>query len=97
MGTRPSTLVELEVMTFRNQKVPHVHLRLEGALIQYLPTPGYHMWYFYEKHVRDVSVTVRLLTHVLCKPPLFFFQLFIATMSDSLQSNFSSVMKDWAD
>ncbi len=30
-------------------------------------------------------LTVRLLTHILCRPTLFFFQSFIATMSNSLQ------------
>ncbi len=43
------------------------------------------------------AYTVRLLTHVLCKPTHFFFHLFIATMSYSLQTSFYSVMKDWAD
>ncbi len=41
--------------------------------------------------------TVRLLTHVLCKPTHFFFHSFKATMSFSLQTNFNSVMKDWTD
>ncbi len=41
--------------------------------------------------------TVRLLTHVLCEPTHFFFLSFIATMSYSLQTSFSSVMKNWAD
>ncbi len=41
--------------------------------------------------------TVRLLTHVLCKPTHFCFHSFIATMSYSLQTSFSYVMKDWAD
>ncbi len=41
--------------------------------------------------------TVRLLTHVLCKPTHFFFHSFIATMSHSPQISLSSVMKDWAD
>ncbi len=41
--------------------------------------------------------TVRLLTHVLCKPTHFFFHLFIATMSYSLQTSFISVMEGWAD
>ncbi len=41
--------------------------------------------------------TVRLLTHVLCKPTHFFFHSFIATMSHSLQTRFNGVMKDWAD
>ncbi len=44
-----------------------------------------------------MPVTVRLLTHVLCKPSPFFFYSFIATMSYSLQTSFNSVMKDWAD
>ncbi len=50
-----------------------------------------------EKTYNFLYSTVRLLTHVLCKPPLFFFQLFIPTKSDSLQTNISSAMKDWAD
>ncbi len=40
---------------------------------------------------------MRLLTHVLCKPTHFFFHSLIATISYSLQTSFSSVMKDWAD
>ncbi len=42
-------------------------------------------------------ITVRLLTHVLCKPTHFFFPSFIATISYSLQTSFNSLMKDWAD
>ncbi len=41
--------------------------------------------------------TVRLLTHVLCKPTHFFFHSFIATMPYCLQTSFNSQMKDWAD
>ncbi len=41
--------------------------------------------------------TVRLLTHVLCKPTHFFFHSFIAAMSYSLQTSSNSLMKDWAD
>ncbi len=41
--------------------------------------------------------TVHLLTHVLRTPTHFFFHSFIATMSYSLQTSFSSVMKDWVD
>ncbi len=41
--------------------------------------------------------TVRLLTHVLCKTTHFFFHSFIATMSNSPQISFNSVIKDWAD
>ncbi len=44
-----------------------------------------------------IATTVRLLTHVLCESTHFYFHSFIATMSYSLQTNFSSVMKDWAD
>ncbi len=44
-----------------------------------------------------VLLTVRLLTHVLCKPTHFFFHSFIATMSYSLQTSFNSVMKDRAE
>ncbi len=44
-----------------------------------------------------MKYTVRLLTHVHCKPTHFFFHSFIATMSYSLQTSFTSVMKDWAD
>ncbi len=43
------------------------------------------------------TCTVRLLTHVFCKPTHFFFHSFIATMSYSLQTSFNSLMKDWAD
>ncbi len=42
-------------------------------------------------------LTVRLLTHFLCKPKHFVFHSFIADMSYSLQTSFNSVMKDWAD
>ncbi len=41
--------------------------------------------------------TVRLLTHVHCKPTHFFFHSFLATMSYTLQTSFNSLMKDWAD
>ncbi len=41
--------------------------------------------------------TVRLLTHVICKPTHFFFHTFIATMSYSLQTSFNRAMKDWPD
>ncbi len=41
--------------------------------------------------------TVRLPTHVLCKPTHFFFNSFIATMPYSLQTSFNSGMKDWTD
>ncbi len=41
--------------------------------------------------------TMRLLTHVLCKPTHFFFPSFIATMLYFFQTSFNSVMKDWAD
>ncbi len=41
--------------------------------------------------------TVRLLTHILCKPTHLFFHPFITTMSYPLQTSFNSVMKDWAD
>ncbi len=44
-----------------------------------------------------IPITVRLLTHVLSKPTHFFFHSFIATISYSLQTSFSSVMKDRAD
>ncbi len=37
--------------------------------------------------------TVRLLTHVLCKLTLFFFNSFIATMSYSLQTSFIVLWK----
>ncbi len=53
------------------------------------------------KRFRDCTVavtyTVRLLTHVLCKPTHFFFHSFIAIMSCFLQTSFSSLMKDWPD
>ncbi len=44
-----------------------------------------------------VLYTVRLLTHVHCKRTHFVFHSFKADMSYSLQTNFVSVMKDWAD
>ncbi len=43
------------------------------------------------------ALTLCLLTHVLCKPTHLFFHLLIDTMSFTLQTRFSSVMKDWAD
>ncbi len=43
------------------------------------------------------AYTVRLLTHVLCKPTHFVFPSLIAAMSYSLQTSLNSVMKDWAD
>ncbi len=50
------------------------------------------------KNARRVQrCTVRLLTHVLCKPTHFFFHSFIATMSNTLQTSFNSLIKDWAD
>ncbi len=47
--------------------------------------------------VLGLRYTVRLQTHVLCKPTHFFFQSFIATMSNSLQTSFNSVMIDLSD
>ncbi len=41
--------------------------------------------------------TVRLLTHVHCKPTHFVFHSFKADMPYSLQTNFVSVTKDWAN
>ncbi len=41
--------------------------------------------------------TVCLLTHVICKPSHFFLQLFIVTMSNSIQKCLNNVMKDWRD
>ncbi len=41
--------------------------------------------------------TVRLLTHVHCKPRLFFLHSFIVTMLYCLRTSFTGVMKDWAD
>ncbi len=49
------------------------------------------------RHSYKTVYTVRLLTHVLCKPTHFFFHSFIATMSYSLQTSFNSAEKDWAD
>ncbi len=43
------------------------------------------------------SYTVRLPTHVHCKPTHFVFHSFIAKMSYSLQTSFNSLMKDWGD
>ncbi len=42
-------------------------------------------------------IAVRLRTHVLCNPTHFLFQLFIATMSNSRQTSFNRVIKDWPD
>ncbi len=38
--------------------------------------------------------TVRVQTHALCKSTHFFFPLFTATMSNSFQTYFSSVVID---
>ncbi len=57
------------------------------GLTAFLYTVGQHL----------TVCTVRLLTHVLCKPTHFFFHSFIVTMSYSLQISFNSIMKDWAD
>ncbi len=38
--------------------------------------------------------TVRLLTHILCKPTHFFFDSSKATISYCLQTSFNSVVKD---
>ncbi len=56
-------------------------------------------WYLLElpKPRQWPHVTVHLLTHVHCKPTHFVFYPFKADMSYSLQTNFVSVMKDWAD
>ncbi len=43
------------------------------------------------------ACTVRLLTHVHCKPTYFVFHSFKADMPYSLQTNFVRVIKDWAD
>ncbi len=50
-----------------------------------------------KQYLSRLEPTVRLLTHVLCKPTHFFFHSFIATMSYSLQTSFNGLMKDWAD
>ncbi len=47
--------------------------------------------------VNHVSYTVRLLTHVPCKPTHFFVHSFVATMSYSLQTSFYSGKEDWTD
>ncbi len=69
------------------------HPSLEGLIFIKLPHP-----------ISPVTIallfwihTVRLLTHVLCKPTHFFFLSFIAAISYSPQTSFNSVMKDWAD
>ncbi len=46
--------------------------------------------------VQTIRYTVRLLTHVHSKPTHFVFHSFKADMSYFLQTNFVSVMKDWA-
>ncbi len=45
---------------------------------------------FGSTHWRPSLITVRLLTHVLCKPTHFFFHSFITTMSYSLKTSFNS-------
>ncbi len=51
----------------------------------------------YQKEGKVCDCKGHLLTHVLCKPTHFVFQLFIATKSNSLQTSFNRVMKDWPD
>ncbi len=51
----------------------------------------------YINSIASTRDTVRLLTHVLCKPTHFFFHSSIATMSYSLPTSFNSLIKDWAD
>ncbi len=46
---------------------------------------------------RPITSTVRLLTHVRCKPTHFFFNSLIPTMSNSIQTSLDNNMKDWAD
>ncbi len=61
-------------------------------------SPNWNAFTFTRRQKRTAAIpTVRLLTHVLCKPTHFFFHPFIATMSYSLQTSFDSVMKDWVD
>ncbi len=45
----------------------------------------------------DLGCTVRLIIHVLCEPAHFVLQSFIATVSQSIQTSFKSVMKDLPD
>ncbi len=59
--------------------------------------PSYHHMIRWSGHALVILYTVRLLTHVLCKPTHFFFHLFIATMFYCPQTSFISVMNGWAD
>ncbi len=43
----------------------------------------------------EIAFTLCLLFHVLCKPTRFFFQLFITTMHNTVQTRFNSVLEDW--
>ncbi len=41
--------------------------------------------------------TSRWLPHVLYKPKHFVFQLFVATMPNSIPASFNRVVNDWPD
>ncbi len=56
-----------------------------------------HSSFIRKRSPQGIRSTVRLLTHVHCKPTHFFFHSFIATISYSPQTSFNSGMKDWVD
>ncbi len=72
-----------------NNNTPSTRILVHGLLVI--------VTYHDPTHQGALPHTVRLLTHVLCKPTHFFFQLFRATTSNSLQTRFNRVMKDWPD
>ncbi len=88
MGYRVGTIFFLQKMQ-DHKTYPLNHLYQREAAATAYHVYAYVRWRF--------AHTVRLLTHVLCKPTHFCFHSFIATMSYSLQTSFGSVMKDCAD
>ncbi len=81
--------VEHVVVAYHRFVSCHACLRFQGDGVF-----GFHLG---SSKTRVDMIKVRLLTHVLCKPTHFFFHSFIATVSYSLQTSFSSLMKYWAD
>ncbi len=73
---------------------------LQFGIPRHLPLKAVLLLYQFPVNLVKLSITlltVRLLTHVLCKLTHFFFQLFIATISNSLYISINRVMKDWHD
>ncbi len=88
-------LAIIQTRIFSHQKGTQRHVFLYNICRIYM---SYYILFEGACFVLSYSThTVRLLTHVLCKPTHFFFHSFIATISYSPQISFSSVMKDWAD